>query len=86
MKTGGYQIINLENKNLALNTGMVYPGIYEKIEGTRKPIYVSGLQVANVEYHDAYVAFSTNESNFVGDIYGLTIEVQNNDVLTVKKN
>lgn len=55
MLKGGYQIIDLENRDLRNNIGMQYEGVYDKIEGTRKPILISGLQVMGVEYHDMFV-------------------------------
>lgn len=86
MNKGGYQIIDLEGKQLTLGTGMQYEGLYEKIEGTRKPCYVSGINIGGTEYHDCYVNFSVNESAFEGELYGNTITVENTDVVTVKKN
>lgn len=83
MTKGGYQIIDLKNKELTSGVGMVYEGIYDKIEGTRKAILISGLNVGGTEYHDTFVELTVNESNFVGTIYGKTITISDNDVLTV---
>lgn len=33
---GGYQIIDLERKNLAVGSAVTVAGIYDKIEGTDK--------------------------------------------------
>ena len=85
MNIGGYQIIDLKGKNFTLGTGMVFNGVYEKIEGTRKPIYVSGISIAGVEYHDCYVNFVVNGNNFEGVIYGNKIVIQDNDVITISK-
>ena len=60
MKIGGYQIIDLKGKNLTTDVGMVYEGIYELIEGTTKPILLSGIQVDDTEYQDVYVSVSIN--------------------------
>lgn len=84
MKKGGYQIIDFKGKSFTVGTGMVCDGVYELIESTTKTILVSGLVIANLDYHDAYVNFKVNASNFEGDLYGYTIEVQNNDVVTIK--
>lgn len=55
MTKGGYQIIDLQNKKLTKDVGMVFDGIYEKIKGTRKAILLSGLNVDGVEYRDIFV-------------------------------
>lgn len=83
MNKGGYQIVDLGGKSFTLGTGIVVDGAYDKIEGTRKPIYVSGIVIAGVEYHDTYVDFTVNQSNFEGTIYGKKIVIQNNDVVTI---
>lgn len=83
MNKGGYQIIDLKNKNFTLGTGMVVEGAYKKIEGTLKPIYFSGISIAGVEYHDCYVQIVVNGSNFEGIIYGKKIVIQNNDMVTI---
>lgn len=80
---GGYQIIEFKNGNFTLGTGRVYSGVYDKIEGTRKPIYVSGIQIAGVEYHNCYVDFTVNESSYEGTIYGKKIVVTDKDVVTI---
>ena len=83
MNKGGYQIVDLGGKSFTLGTGIVIDGAYDKIKGTRKPIYVSGIVIAGTEYHDTYVAFTVNQTNFEGTIYGNTIVVQNNDTATI---
>lgn len=83
MNKGGYQIIDLENKELTLGVGMVYNGIYDKVEGTRKPILISGLNIGGVEYHDTYVDFTVSGTNFVGSVYGKTITISDVNVVTV---
>ena len=83
MNKGGYQIIDLKNKNFTLGTGMVVEGAYEKIECTLKPIYFSGISIAGVEYNDCYVQIVSNGSNFEGTMYGKKIVIQNNDVVTI---
>lgn len=86
MKKGGYQIIDLENKPLTLSVGMVYEDIYDLIEGTRKPIYVSGVNIDGTEYHDTYVDFKVNGSNFEGLIYGYKIVIEDTNVVTISNN
>lgn len=94
MKKGGYQILDLKNKNLKNTVGMVYNGIYEMLEGTRKAILISGLQVDGVEYNDFFAPFSHIGSSFFGitPIFvsaedgprgtTLTITINDNDVVT----
>ena len=81
MNKGGYQIVDLGGKSFTLGTGIVVDGTYDKIKGTRKPIYVSGIVIAGTEYHDTYVDFTVNQTNFEGTIYGKKIIVQNNDTV-----
>lgn len=83
MKKGGYQIIDLENKQLTLSVGMVYEGIYVKIEGTRKPIYLSGINIGGTEYHDTCVDLVVNGTDYTGTIYGKTITITDKDIVTV---
>lgn len=93
MIKGGYQIIDLENRNLTSQVGMTYEGIYDKIEGTRKPVLVSGIKISDVEYRDMWVNFSVVGDSFIGVVtnvetskgtYRLTFRVHSNDVLTVE--
>ena len=83
MNKGGYQIVDLGGKSFTLGTGIVVDGAYDKIKGTRKPIYVSGIVIAGVEYHDTYVDFTANQTNFEGTIYGKKIVVKNDDTVTI---
>lgn len=89
MVKGGYQIINLDNHPHTSGVGTVHDGIYEKIEGTKKPILLSGIVVNAIEYHDAYIFPCVNGTNFVA-IVGenpttnerIVINIQDNDVVT----
>lgn len=83
MKIGGYQIINLKGKNLTTDVGMVYDGLYELIEGTRKPILLSGIQIDDTEYQDVFAEVSVNGSNIELRAYGKVFTVQDNNVVTV---
>lgn len=89
MTIGGYQIINLNDVNHTLETGVVHEGIYEKIEGTRKPILLSGITVAGVEYHDTYILPVVNDSSYVAVVgrnpstnTELRITIEDDDVVT----
>ena len=83
MKKGGYQIIDLENKSLKVGVGIEYPYIYDKIEGTTKPILLSGINIVGTELHDAFVEFKASGSSFVANAYGYVFTVADTDVLTV---
>lgn len=83
MQKGGYQIIDLKNKELTSGVGMTYEGIYDKIEGTRKAILVSGLNLEGTEYHDSFVDFTVNNTVFEGTIFGNAITISDEDVVTV---
>ena len=83
MNKGGYQIVDLGGKNFILGESRMVKGAYDKIKGTRKPIYVSGIVIAGVEYHDTYVDFTVNQTNFEGTIYGKKIVVRNNDAIII---
>lgn len=80
-KIGGYQVIDLQNKNLTSGVGMQYEGLYELIEGTRKPILVSGVQLDGFEYHDAFVQVTPNGSQYEFDLYGYLFTINDNDVV-----
>lgn len=87
MTKGGYQILDLSGHSFTTGASGYVKGAYEKIEGTRKVILVSGLEVDGTEYRDAFVDFSVNESNYVGTMYGKTITIGNsgdgNDPVTI---
>lgn len=83
MKIGGYQIINLKGKNLTTGVGMVYDGLYELIEGTRKPILLSGIQIDDTEYQDVFAELSVNDSNLELRAYNKVFTIQDNNVVVV---
>lgn len=83
MKIGGYQIIDLEDKNLVTGTPTQYKGLYDKIEATRKPVLLCGITIDGKEYHNTYTAFYVDGSNFTATVYGKTITLTDNDVVTI---
>ena len=83
MTKGGYQIIDLKDVKLTLGTGVTFKGVYNQIKGTRKAILVSGLNIAGTEYHDTFVDFTVSSTTYTGTIYGKTITVTNEDLVTV---
>lgn len=64
MIRGGYKIIDLKNKQLINGVSVVYEGIYDAIEGTRKPIIVSGMNIEGKEYGDIWVNFEINDTSY----------------------
>lgn len=66
MYKGGYLIVDLEGKDLSNN--MVYDGLYDRIESTRKAILVTRFVYRGVEYHDFMLPIEVSESNFVGGV------------------
>ena len=89
MVKGGYQIINLEGHPHTSGEGAVHEGIYDKIEGTSKPILLSGIVVNAIEYHDTYIFPCVNGSNYVAVVgenpttnQRIVINIQDNDVVT----
>lgn len=79
MTKGGYQILDLSGHTFTTGVSVYVENAYEKIEGTRKVILVSGLEVDGVEYRDAFVDFSINSGNYVGTMYGKKITIGKSD-------
>lgn len=89
MQKGGYQIIDLRDHAHTAGVGAIHEGIYDKIEGTRKPILLSGIVLNAVEYHDTYIFPCVNGSNYVAVVgrnpttnEEIHINIQDNDVVT----
>lgn len=86
LMTGGYKIIDFQNKNLV--TGAESPvtvaGIYSSIENNyRKALMLSGLVIDGVEKANTYSGATAGENNFTFTVYGKTITVSNLDVVTI---
>lgn len=87
-RNGGYKIIDLKNKELKPGVGMVFEGIYDAIEGTRKPILISGLNLNGKEIHDFYVVPSLVGTTYTIVVPGNTdtfvylLNINDNDVVT----
>lgn len=86
MKSGGYQIIDLQNKKLTKDVGMLFDGIYEKIEGTRKPIMLSGLNVDGVEYRDIFVEIYNLGSTYSLKCFTAYDDINFSGVVTITEN
>lgn len=92
MVKGGYQIIDLNNHNHTSGVGAMHEGIYDKIEGTRKPILLSGIVVDAVEYHDTFIFPTVNGSNYVAVVgenpttnERIVINIEDTDAVTFTK-
>lgn len=87
MNKGGYQILDLSDYNFTREQTQYVPNAYEKIEGTRKVILVSGLVVDGTEYRDAFVNFTNESGNYIGSMYDVTINIgttgDGNDPVTI---
>lgn len=87
MTKGGYQILDLSGNAFTTGSTVYVKNAYEKIEGTRKVILVSGLEVDGTELRDAFVDFTVDSGNYVGSMYGKKITVGNsgdgNDPITI---
>lgn len=82
MKQGGYQIIDLQNLSLSA-TAVNIPGVYEKIEGTRKAILLSGINIGGVEYHDTFIEVTVDSGNYIATVYGKTLTITSDDNITI---
>ena len=80
--TGGYKIIDLKGKDHTVGVGMVHDGLYDAIEGTKKPIMLSNIVIDETEYKDIFVTVALNESDFKATVYGYTMTINSNDVVT----
>ena len=92
MLKGGYQIIDLGDKEHTSGVGMTHDGIYDKIEGTRKAILLSGIVIDDVEYHDTFINPVVNGTKYVAVVNvnpskneEYVINIQDNDVVTFTK-
>lgn len=85
MYKGGYLIVDLEGKDLSQS--MVYEGIYDRIESTRKAILVTRFVRSGVEYHDFMLPVSVVGSNYVGVVrFGdnwFKITIDDRDIVSV---
>lgn len=80
---GGYQILDLKNTAFVKNTAQVLEGAYEKIEGTRKAILLTNVNVDGTEYHDTFIEGSGTP--FTATVYGYTLTIADDDNVTFTK-
>lgn len=94
MQKGGYQIIDLKYKEITKNVGMVFNGIHNAIESTKKPILISGLNFEGYECHDFFATVDAIGSSYFinnfatngyGNRKGIVIEISDTDVVTIRQ-
>lgn len=79
---GGYQIINLDNQDLLQSPTI--PGLYDLIEGTKKPVRLSRINFGGVEKHDVVSMPVVSGSDYVFEnIYGYDISIDSDDNVSV---
>lgn len=83
MLKGGYQIIDLKGRELQIGVGSFYEGIYDLIEGTNKPIVVSGLNVEGVDIRDDFASVKIMDTNFDLIVGNYVVTVNDRDVVTI---
>lgn len=64
MVKGGYQIIDLEDRNFTKLSNQTYKGIYEKLDNTRKPCILSGIKLNGIELRDVFVNFTKSGNQY----------------------
>lgn len=79
----GYKIIDLGGKALTADaTGITVPGVYDAIEESFKAILIDGLVIGSTEYKPFYPEIVVSSDDFVFDIDGYHIAIDDDDVVT----
>lgn len=81
--TGGYKLIDLRYTNFTTSAPVTVPGIYEKIERSRKAVLLEYFSIDGTDCRPIYPEITVSDSNFVFDVYGHTFTVSNTDAVTV---
>ena len=81
---GGYQVIDLEHRDNRDDIGMVYNGVYNEIDKTRKAIVLSNILLDGVEYGNTYVELTKEGSAYTGKLYDYDITIDELDVIKFK--
>ena len=86
---GGYLIIDLKNKPLEDGVGVVYEGVYERIEATKKPVRICNVNIDGTEIRDVDLTFiglvdSGYAAAFVTGSTSYNISITDTDVVTIK--
>lgn len=83
---GGYQMVSLKNLNIK-STPILINDVYDTIENTMyKPIMLTDIVIDGVNKNSLYVEISTNETNYVIDLYGGTLTITNKNMVSFTKN
>lgn len=85
-KKGGYQIIDLQNKNFEYGSGrIVFPGMYDSVVGSNKVILVSGIVVDGMKHRDCFGLTEIYDNEFIIQIENgdFSVHVQDNDVVFI---
>lgn len=84
MFRGGYKIIDLKDAQLTVETPQAIDGIYESIESNyRKAIMLSNITLAGIKHANTFVEVTTSGSNLVISVYGYTLTITEDDVVTI---
>lgn len=86
MTKGGYQIIDLLETDFTSGSGVTISGVYDKIEGTRKQLLISGFSISGVEQRDQFVNFTNSSGTFTTTVVcysgNYTLTISDEDVVT----
>lgn len=80
---GSYQIIDLKNIDLSIETPVKYDGYYNIINNTRKVINLSGITINGIKYQDSFVSLFKSEGTYMCYLYNRTFVFYPNDELIV---
>jgi len=81
--TGGYTIIDLGHTDFTTAAPVTVPGLYSKIEGSKKVILLEHFSVGGTDCRPIYPEIAVSGSNFTFDAYGHTFTVSDADAVTI---
>lgn len=81
--TGGYKIIDLGYTNFTTSAPVTVPGIYEKIQTSRKAVLLEHFLIGGTWCRPCFPEITASGTSFTFDVYGKTFTVENNDSVTV---
>ena len=82
MRNGGYKIINLKDVDIT-STAKKVVGIHDDIENSfRKPLLLSGITINGAEKNDAFVAPTVSSGSYLFKVYGGTITITSQDMVS----
>lgn len=84
MSKGGYQIIDLKGANLVQEVPVKIEGIYDKIEGTTKPLLFTGVVIDGKEYRDIYPTVAVLMDYFRVNMYDKYFLINADDEITLQ--